>query len=212
MNSRCFRFREYGSAHRANVGNRPSPEVQHQSVCATQNKAHTSCASLALCDGNSVRNSVPPLCNICTATFCAVLSQSLLLVFGALLVVGWLCSECAEKINMRGEDRSQVSLKFTHEHVSFIKFLQSFNAISKSPDAAGLGTYPPTLAQTSLLTLAGGKTRRSAILLAQRRIMSSIAIGTISAFGVPLCSECFFFAHCPSSSSSLQRVDVPNLF
>ena len=35
--------------------------------------------------------SVPPLYDICTATFCAFLSQSLLLVFGALLA-GWLCS------------------------------------------------------------------------------------------------------------------------
>ena len=83
----------------------------------------------------------------------------------------------------------------------------------KSPHAAGLGTCPPTLAQTLLLTLAGGKSRRSAILLAQRRIMSSIKIGTIPAFGVPLCSESvFFFAHCPNSSSSVQRVDVLNLF
>ena len=81
---------------------------------------------------------------------------------------------------------SQVSLKFMHEHVTFIKFLQSVNVVSKllcpwsdvkgsvSPHAAGLGTYPPTLAQTSLLTLAGGKSCRSAILFASSPTHRSI--------------------------------------
>ena len=82
---------------------------------------------------------------------------------------------------------------------------------SVSLDASRLGTCPLALAQTLLMTLAGGNSRRSAILLAQLtlRTLSSIAIGTIPAFGVPLCSEfVFFFAHCPNSSSSLQSVDV----
>ena len=124
----------------------PISGIQPRSVRATQNRARTSCATLALCsvpwDG-----SAPMACS------------------------------------------SQVSLKFTHEHVYFIKFLQSFNVISKllcpwsdvsgqCPHAAGLGTCPFALAQTSLLTLADGKSRRSDILLAQRRIMSSIAIST----------------------------------
>ena len=138
-----FQFREYGFTHRANVVNRHSREVQPRSVRATQNRARTSCATLALCsapwDGPA-----PMACS------------------------------------------SQVSLKFMHEHVTFIKFLQSVNVVSKllcpwsdvkgsvSPHAAGLGTCPPTLAQTSLLTLAGGKSCRSAIFFASSPTHRSI--------------------------------------
>ena len=104
VNSRCFTSREYGSAHRANVGNRHSREVQLGSVRATQNRACTSCATLALCsvpwDGTA-----PVACS------------------------------------------SQVSLNFTHEHVSFIKFLQSFNVISNLlcpwSDVSGQSPHTP---------------------------------------------------------------------
>ena len=182
VSSRCFQFQEYGSAHRANVGNRHSREVQFQSVRATQNRARTSCATLALCsvpwDGTAP---VP-------------------------------CS-------------SQVSLKFTQEHVAFIKFLQSVNVTSKL-----LCTWSDVSGQF-LLTLqawvlssrarpniaAGGKSRRSAILLAQRRIMNSIAIGTIPALGVPLCSEFVSFLltvpipprHCKGSTFLICSDPVP---
>ena len=68
---------------------------------------------------------------------------------------------------------------------------------SASPHTSSLGACPLPPAQTSLLTLAGGERRRSDILLAQltRRMMSSIAIGTLPSVGVPLCSEfvLFFF-------------------
>ena len=54
--------------------------------------------------------------------------------------------ECAEKDNMRGEALSRVSLKFTHEHVAFIKLLQRFNVISKllCPRSGVSGQLPLT--------------------------------------------------------------------
>ena len=107
------RFRTSGKRRKSSLSLRYS-----LGPCVPPKTGHALHAPLSLCVMETPCASVPLLYNICTATFCAVLSQSLLLVFDALLVVGWLCSECAEKINMRGEDRSQVSLKFTHEHVS----------------------------------------------------------------------------------------------
>ena len=77
------------------------------SPCVPPKTGHALHAPLSLC---VIRNSVRLLSLLRT-------TSALQLVFGALLVVGWLCSERAVKINTRGEDHSQVSLKFTHENV-----------------------------------------------------------------------------------------------
>ena len=114
--------------------------------------------------------------------------------------------ECAEKVNMRGEDFPRVSLKFTHEHVAFIRLLQRFKVISKllcprSGVSVKFGCLSIPACPNIAAYTCWWERRRSAILLAQltRRMMSSIAIGTIPSFGVPLCSEFVLFFFCSLS-------------
>ena len=111
--------------------------------------------------------------------------------------------ECAEKVNMRREDHSQVFLKFTHEQCHLETALpMEWRERSVSPRASGLGTCPFALAQTSLLTL-GAKSRRSVILVAQLHCNRHYSrFRRSSLFGIYCPNSFSMTPRCPSSSST----------
>ena len=233
MNSRCYQIRGNCFAHRTHVGSRLRRDVQLQSMRALPKQGAHFMRHLCCDSKSSVCFS--PSTNICAGTFCAFLSQEPRRgVLGAFLVAGWLCSsilleprsgQVRRKIR-HAEKLSQSPFQFAHKTATFVKFLQSFDAISKLFCLwCGVSCQFPLLRHARILvqtclpekqlpTFAGEENRPSEFAppffcpafstnseLHCRRHCSKFSVNL---FVQDLSS----FFRCPSASSSLQEVGL----